>query len=97
LFIRKVLLDCGVVQADALSVDPLASLEKAYSAYLSIEPDRLVKVIHIILVNYYMVKISPMTMMPHLMNMVRKLEPDTLRLLVSAPSLMKTFRFDQGT
>ncbi|XP_026416771.1 L-arabinokinase-like isoform X2 [Papaver somniferum] len=28
LFIRKVLLDCGAVQADALSVDPLASLEK---------------------------------------------------------------------
>lgn len=28
LFIWKVLLDCGVVQADALSVDPMASLEK---------------------------------------------------------------------
>ncbi|TMW88487.1 hypothetical protein EJD97_018509 [Solanum chilense] len=28
LFIRKVLLDCGAVQADALTVDPLASLEK---------------------------------------------------------------------
>ncbi|KAG5594528.1 hypothetical protein H5410_035760 [Solanum commersonii] len=27
-FIRKVLLDCGAVQADALTVDPLASLEK---------------------------------------------------------------------
>ncbi|RVW34419.1 L-arabinokinase [Vitis vinifera] len=27
LFIRKVLLDCGAVQADALTVDPLASLE----------------------------------------------------------------------
>ncbi|KAG5225128.1 L-arabinokinase [Salix suchowensis] len=28
LFIRKVLLDCGAVQADALTVDRLASLEK---------------------------------------------------------------------
>ena len=30
LHIRKVLLDCGAVQADALTVDPLATLEKVY-------------------------------------------------------------------
>ena len=28
--IRRVLLDCGAVQADALTVDPLATLEKVY-------------------------------------------------------------------
>jgi hypothetical protein len=30
LHIRKVLLDCGAVQADALTVDRLASLEKVF-------------------------------------------------------------------
>lgn len=32
LFIRKVLLDCGAVQTDALTVDRLASLEKVYQS-----------------------------------------------------------------
>lgn len=36
LHIRKVLLDCGAVQADALTVDRLASLEKVPETYSNI-------------------------------------------------------------
>jgi hypothetical protein len=35
LHIRKVLLDCGAVQADALTVDRLASLEKVFFVFSS--------------------------------------------------------------
>lgn len=42
LFIRKVLLDCGAVQADALTVDRLASLEK-YSETAVVPRDSILK------------------------------------------------------
>ncbi|KAJ4963559.1 hypothetical protein NE237_023498 [Protea cynaroides] len=42
LFIRKVLLDCGAVQADALTVDRLASLEK-YSQTAVVPRDSILK------------------------------------------------------